>query len=300
LVQSNRALFRLEVVNREIQTRVTFRTRSSEEAREILSPLHVEADVSTYIQSVTFLLKDERYDCLITALSRQGLSHNEYRNWVFEDRELAEAKLLHMIQSGYWGYPQPENDYKSESYDMSEACPICGKPAKQIKPYLVKGPPKFGRNDILALNWTYEFIVTDRLRTLIEDAELEGAEFWPLLNFKARTPLSGYMQLRVVHDLPPMSKSTLFKIVSLRGVKTPCSCGRLGLMLERVGEHGPVSLPRFDRGVLNHAKDFNLTHEWLSEGFDANQWKIVSPRVYRLFKAHNIKGVRFEPVVIEG
>jgi len=265
----------------------------------MLEPLGGRASRDTFIHSITLPVSDEKYRQLMGELAQSGISHNEYRNWVFEDGELDEAEFFDMSPAGYWGYPQPEDNYLNESYDMSTACPACGRGYVQTKPYLIKGRPRFGRNDILAINWTYEFLVAERLRKLLLDAGLDGADFWELTDIKTKTPVPGYYQLLVRNELPPMSPSTRFRKVRLSGDVEPCQCGRLGKALERESEFGPVALIKYRRSSLKAAKDFNKTKEWLSEGFDSTQRKIVSAGVRKLFLANEIKSVRFEPVIIE-
>ncbi|OGS56642.1 MAG: hypothetical protein A3K60_01380 [Euryarchaeota archaeon RBG_19FT_COMBO_56_21] len=284
-----------------IKAKLVFRPETLDRLRTVFDNLGIE--IEEKIDGIAFLfIDDERYARLKDELSRMGIKPFELREKVFSEKELNSAEFLYMGPAGYWGYPQPEErmeDWQRASYDLSTACPLCGFGAVQNIPYLVKREPKFGRNDILALNWTYEFLVTERLRRLIEDASLTGVEFWPLLRYKRKELIQGYYQLFVTNRLPPMSPNT--EIVDLKlpeaGPKR-CSCGRFGRNRALDSVYGVAVPIRYKRGSLKDAKDFNLTSEWLGL-YDARPKRIVSHRVYQLFSAHSIKRVTFEPVIVE-
>jgi len=163
-----------------------------------------------------------------------------------------------------------------------------------VHPFFVKGPPKFGRGDIVALFWVYEFLVTDRLRDIVRQSTPTGADFWPVMDYadsKEKRALKGCWQLRFLNELPPMSPEMKFPHVRLpRDAR--CDCGRIGRNIPRE----PLRYRRVD---LECAKDFNRTHEWLGGGLGTSQLKVVSRRVCEEFKKHGIKGVDFEPITIE-
>ncbi len=284
-----------------IKSRLVFRPEEVDRLRGLFDSLGVE--VEGKIMGIVYLfIDDERYPRLMDELSRMGIRASEIRTKQFPEKELDSAEFLDMGPAGYWGYPQPEDEmdaWQRASYDLSTACPKCGYGAIQDRPFLIKGEPKFGRNDILALNWTYEFLVTDRLRKLIEDAGLTGAEFWPLLRYKKNIPVPGYSQLHVINTLPPMSPNTEIVDSKLPEAHPErCSCGKFGRRRAFDPIFGmPVPI-RYERKSLRDAKDFNLSSEWLGL-FDARPKRIVSHKVYQLFSSYGIKRVVFEPVIVE-
>jgi len=267
----------------------------ADKAAELLRPLGFNADEKTWIQEVSVPFADDRRGLLTHGLKLMGISYTEIEYQEFDETELEAADYLHMTAEAMWGYPQPEDDYEKLVFDPSTSCPKCGQGAKQVKPFMVKGKPGFDKNDIVAMFWTYELLVTEKLRRLIEDAELTGIEFWPLLKYRGGATseeIKGAYQLYFTNELPPMSENTRFEIVPLPRGTQPCSCGKLGRNLR--GEQ-----MRYRRKDLKGAKDFNKTSEWLGGGFGTTQWKVVSHRVYELFTKNKIRGVRFEPVLIE-
>lgn len=274
--------------------RITF-SESADKAISILAPLGFKVDTKTWVQAVTMSSEDERYGMLVEELNKRRIFYHETRGLDFSSAELEQAELLSVIEGAMWGYPEPEDDYQKESYDPSTGCSKCGEGSKQIKPFSIRSRPNFGKNDIVAMFWTYELLVTEKLRKLVEDAGLTGAEFWPLFKYQKGGPserVEGAYQLFVVNELPPMSKNTKFQIVKLPKQASPCSCGKLGRNLQ--GEQ-----MRYRRKDLKDVMDFNKTYEWLGGGFGTTQWKVVSHRIYELFEKNKIRGVRFEPVVIE-
>ena len=284
-----------------IKSRLAFMPEEVDRLRNFFDSMGIEVEEG--IMGIVYLyIDDERYPRLMDELSTMRIKPTEIKDKQFSEEELNSAEFFNMGPAGYWGYPQPEDErdaWQRASYDLSTACPKCGYGAIQNRPFLIRGEPKFGRNDILALNFTYEFLVTDRLKKLIEDASLTGVEFWPLLGYKKNNPVPGFSQLHVVSTLPPMSPN-----MEIVDVKLPeahpdrCTCGKFARNPALDPVYG-VSVPiRYERKSLRDAKDFNLTSEWFGL-FDARPWRIVSRKVYQLFSRNGIRRVAFEPVIIE-
>jgi len=280
----------------KLQVYITFDAKP-DRAHRILDPFGIPVNEKSQSQSATLFVDSEEHISLKESLSKNGIRYLELEKMYFEDEELDRAEYLRMSPAGYWGYPQPEEDfdlYRKESYDVSTRCSVCGNGSIQNRPLLVKGKPRFGRNDILAIHWEYEFIVTDHLKSLIEKKNLTGVDFWPILDYKKKSPVRGYHQLHITNVLPPMSPSTQFEVVTLERLpKSPCSCGKAG---RNLAVHQMI----YRQKDLLNARDFNKTNEWLGGGYGTTQWKVVSARVYQLFKKNNIRRVTFQPVVIEG
>jgi len=267
----------------------------ADRAYELLRPLGFKANESTWIQEVNMPFDDERRRMLTEGLARRGIAYTEMEYQVFEEGELRTADYLHVTGKAMWGYPQPEDGYERESYDVSTACPKCLQGARQVRPFMVKNRPNFGKNDVVTMFWTYDFLFNERIKDLVKDSSLTGAEFWPVFKYRKtglREEVRGAYQLFITSELPPMAADMKFEMVPLpKGVK-PCSCGKLGRNLRG-------TQARYRSKDLRHAMDFNKTYEWLGGGYGTTQWKVVSHRVYDLFTENKIKGVKFEPVIIE-
>lgn len=283
-----------------VESRITFRSEDESEADQILRPVDGGASKDTLIHSVTLDIDSDKYECLVASLSERGITFNEYRDWVFEEEELQAAEFLELSAIGNWGFPQPEDSYRLDVYDSSSGCRICGTGLVQKRPFSVKGKPKFGRNDIMAMNWTYELLVNESLHRLLIDGGFSGMRFMPLIDDSRKLPIEGYYQMAIAHELPPLPADC--------GLRSPIAaddvlhraCAKHLKMLGRESEYGPVSLLRLPRSSVENAMDFNRTHEYLSEGFDAHQWKVVSQKVRRAFIDNDVKGAKFQPVIIHG
>lgn len=275
-----------------IQSRVSFPQSNLEDARMILKPFGFRPDPrpGINIHSATLFTDQPEYKQLIEALRCRGIHYTELKEMLFSEDELASARFLEMRPAGYWGYPQPEDGFVDESYENAGCCPACGRGLVQNRPFLVKGPPRLGRNDILALNWTFEFLVTQYLRDLVVSQGLSGAAFWPLLDYRSRKQVKGFYQLRVEHQMQAMLKTTEFETIDTPDARK-CQHPIVNLRLHQM---------RYLREDLKKAKDFNRTLEWLGGGwFGQTQWKVVSAKVYQLFKKNDIRRVKFLPIIEE-
>jgi len=79
----------------------------------------------------------------------------------FSKREIGLARWLEVQPDWHWSYPQPEDEYQSATYDLSEYCGVCGIGARQKAPFRMRSEPQWGRRGILQLNWVFdEYFVT--------------------------------------------------------------------------------------------------------------------------------------------
>lgn len=111
------------------------------------------------------------------------------------------------------GYPQPEDDYLDSVYDLSEYCAECGVGARQESSFVMKAEPKWGRNGILQMNWSFShyFVRPEVFRELFEPAGLTRRA---VLDSRGR-PLESVVQLvidcsgELRADFAPEAESTL-------------------------------------------------------------------------------------------
>lgn len=282
-----------------MRTRARISFPGNERTTEVISRFGLEMKVSGSggVRALRLFEDDERYHPFIDELRKADAHPITFTEPVFTKKEMQDAEFFEVLPSAQWGYPQPCDDfgYLSVSFHMKSACPICGQGAAQVKPYHLIGPPKFGRNDISTLFWTYDLLITERLRQLIKDASLTGVEFWPLEEHRNKGDggaIDGACQLYVTNELPLASPSTDFPVIRrLPKGRKACQCGRLG-------RNSPVQF-HYKRKDLAGAEDFNKTHEWLGGGFDTSRSTIVRRSVYNLFMENKIKGVKFSAVAIE-
>lgn len=234
-----------------------------------------------------------KYRKLIDELNRYGYKYNETREAVYSEEKIQSAEFYYMCPRAQGEDPQPEDGYIRESYDLSSSCKECGSGMKQKTPFFLKSIPKFGNNDIISMLWTYEFLITERLKKIIHEEHLSVVDFYPLLkydNHKSPENIKRYYQLYISNILPPMSKQTVFPKVQLPKGANPCVCGKIGFNI-------PLQLI-YERESFLNSKDFNKSYEWLGGGFDTSQLVIVNKNVFNAFNEFKIQGVKFEPIII--
>jgi uncharacterized protein YqfB (UPF0267 family) len=266
-----------------------------------MEPRQIETILSSLGISLKFNAKDtmqvfnlftntEEYLKLIEKLQSLGIDYSELTEEVYSQEEIESAEFLQIIPNVYCGYPQPEGEisFREVSYDINSKCPKCEQGKIQNAPLRVL-KPKMGKNDIAALHWIYEFVITFRLKELISVEGLTGCEFWPLIDHRRNTKLDDVYQLFFTRMMPPMSRQT--NIIRADGIEM-CDCGKMGYTIK--------GIPVYERQAINMnaLQDFNKSYEWLGGGKTTWQMQIVSKRVYNLFVKHKIRGVRFEPVKV--
>jgi hypothetical protein len=74
----------------------------------------------------------------------------------FSSTELESAAWLKLDSTSYQGYPQPEDAWREASFDLTGYCPGCHTGARQVRPFIMKKSPPWGRNGILQLHWVYD------------------------------------------------------------------------------------------------------------------------------------------------
>jgi len=262
--------------------------------KDTLQAIEIEVGSSGYIQLTSFL-------------QSRGTKYREQIRKQFLHDELLSAKYLLMDGLADFEYPQPENSYQAACYDMSIACPKCQNGAQQIKPFRLKRLPSertARRNGLLCINWVLEPIIPEALVARLKQAEVTGAEFWPILNRAGNKELDGWSQLYVKNILPPMSAETICeRVKSPEEIEDPwiremlskstdmtwCDCGKLGLI--------PPKEIYYKKSEMNAFADFNKTHEWRGGGRTTWRMFIVSSRAYSVMRSYCDKiDYLFEPI----
>lgn len=217
---------------------------------------------------------------------------------VFTEEELLVAPLLRMVPNAHrGGYPQPEsgereNNYLSCSFDLQSGCPGCSKGLLQNRPLRLSGGVKMGKtNDISGIWWLRDYVVTKKLRDLIEKAGLTGVEFWPIIKHGSGKPFDDLFQLKITGVLPRMSPQTMIKFDPLTNYKFACKYGCGALYVE-----GRIHYRACD---IAEIPDFALTQEWLGSGYEFWRWPFMSHKAYQLFYEKKIKGIRWYPPAID-
>lgn len=269
-----------------IESRIAFHM-SPTEVEQIFKLLGLQTDFSGTLQVVNLFTDSIEYITLIRHLKELAVDYFEVQTNIFSEDELQNAIFLDMLPAAYCGYPEPagEGTYVAVSYDINSGCPKCSKGKNQINPFRIL-KPKMGRNDISAIYWVEEFVITSRLRSLFENADIRGIEYWPILNARGNKVWDNVFQMKVLETLSPMSPEAM-----IPSTVPPCCCGYEGYQIK--------DIPVFDSTVIEQIGDIGKTQEWSGAGYHTRPHIIVSKKFFQLFRKNNIKGVKFQPVRVK-
>lgn len=216
---------------------------------------------------------DTTLNALLQEFEKNNLSVRIDR--LYTAQELLAAELLHLMITGTVGEGR---DHYGTQFDRSQACRGCWTGLIQLNDLIID-KTKMGKKDI-AMTYTGEIVISERLARLIQNAQLKGYEMRPVRHHSNRLRDEPVLyQLLVTHTLPPVAPLTQVY---------PCSiCGRSTLAAFTEIYYLRQDLEQ--RGV----KDFNQTLE-------PPQELIISQRAYHLFLEYKIKGFNVEIVRVLG
>ncbi len=196
----------------------------------------------------------------------------------FTRTELDAALFLHVRPAWHHGYPQPESahTWRQATYDVSDYCASCGIGARQKAPFRMKSEPRWGKRNVLQMNWVFdEYFATPEIfgRTF----EPLGVKSLPVLNAKGTAPLSTVVQIEISATADLRTDGLASEICSV--------CGR-----EKFAhvKRGPSPLPVTMReGLFRSKQQF---------GSDASASALImaSPAAYRALGNAGVKGVSFD------
>lgn len=229
---------------------------------------------------------------------------------LFNKSEVKQAEWLQMFSLGLHGYPQPEDDYREITYDVSQYCDHCGIGGVQNAPFRLRSEPKARHSQFVQLNWVFdEFFVRREARQGLTAAGLTGFDFRPAVIHRKDRPSGEIEQMEILSVLPPALNPIGHQRVTCKErneeweikrrrfpnsrslVEEPNSyCGRVKFHLEHRG------LLRFDRSALAAAPDVVKSHEWFGSGGSAFRLVLVSQRFSRIVLEAKWRGLSFEPV----
>ena len=199
----------------------------------------------------------------------------------FSKQELASAKWLELMANWHHGYPQPDEDvfgYLEGTYDLSEYCRECGTGLKQRAPFQMKGEPKWGRNGILQLNWTFdEYFVTPEV--LVTVFEPHGVGYKEVLNTR-ETELKSVVQLVVEREINIVTEGL--------PAETCARCGRVKYL--------PVTRGPSPALAGEPAGHMVKTREYFGSGGSAHKGVLISQDLANALASENVRGASVRPV----
>jgi hypothetical protein len=198
----------------------------------------------------------------------------------FMPAEKAAALWVELVPSWHRGYPQPEENFAflGATYDLSGHCNVCGVGAKQNAPFRMRKEPRWGRNDVLQLNWVFdEFFVTPRAYRAV--FEPFGVACRPVLDRKGQT-LETVVQLAIT-DHVEIEKHSLRP--------TACeACGRTKFL--------PHTRGPFPALTGTPSAPIARTVEEFGSGSHACRRIVASAPVAAALTSMSIRGLELRPV----
>jgi len=199
----------------------------------------------------------------------------------FSRRELRCACELKIGSDWHYGYPQPEGafGYLTTTFDLTNHCAACGIGKKQSSPFRMKGEPKWGKRQMMQLNWVFDVFFTQP-QTWESVFAPFGIAATQVLNHRTDKPLDTVVQLSIDSDVT---------IPNLDQPSEACpACGRVKFI--------PISRGMFP--ALNGMRGLHLakTQEYFGSGASAWNAVIVSAELYQALDKANVRGVYFSPV----
>lgn len=196
----------------------------------------------------------------------------------FSAEEIAEAPWVAVLPAWHWEYPQPEDEYLEVTYDLSGYCRQCGIGAVQKAPFRMKSEPRWGKNEILQLNWVFgEYFVKPALWKDVFEPRGVGSR--PVLDMDGKRELKTVVQL-----------ATSGEAVVEMGSEAPTRCASCGRAKYLPHVRGP-----FPRVARVPAVPLARTEQWFGSGASAYQVVLASRELVRALSSRKVRGVSFKP-----
>lgn len=196
----------------------------------------------------------------------------------FSAGELEAASWLELVADWHHGYPQPEKDFGYLRVTFDGACPVCGVGRRQVGAFQLKGEPKWGRRNVLQLNWVFdEFFVTPELWSSV--FEPIGVAARPVVDRKGSL-LQAVVQLVVEAEVDVETDGLARQV-----------CDACGQAKFAAPTRGFSPEPRDLGGSVPMAR----SRQWFGSGARAFREVLVSQELRRSLAATGLSGASFRP-----
>jgi len=219
----------------------------------------------------------------------------------YEKADIDRAEWF-IVSTGEYQYPQPEDGYLNETFNLENYCDLCGIGKFQNVPFRLKTEPKQPNNQFWGLHWEFEPIfIRQETRNILEKEQIKGIRFSQPVLHKKNIPVKGFYQVHIDTILSKgfdsyNTKTITCKINNEEGCNTnPVSkcCGRIKFHHPMIGGY------LFDKKIFNPGIDIVESYEYFGSGGCANRLQIVSKRLKQLVEKNKLKGLLFIPIVHE-
>jgi hypothetical protein len=199
----------------------------------------------------------------------------------FSEDEINNANFFAIAPNWHFGYPQPENGfgYLKITYNSIMSCNKCGIKPKQIAPFSIKKSPKWGKRNIVQLNWIFdEFFISGNLKLQLE-RECSKLNFKVVNKFRTKCQLDDIFQLDITQTVD-LDMSTVTKF-------------------ERCKVCNQIKYLPHTRGFFPYPTDdyFNIAHsiQCFGSGHEARHAVLINKNIYDLFNRIGVIGISYIP-----
>jgi hypothetical protein len=218
----------------------------------------------------------------------------------YTEEEIAAAEWV-VVEVGEFQYPQPEDAYLSQTYDLSDYCRRCGQGLVQSHPFRLKREFSQRQARFLGLHWVLdEVFVRPEVKRTFERAQVSGVTYAEVIHHKTGQPLQNVYQMKINEIAPPgLITDQLFR-VSCRANNEEFWEGPAGLSREgsivpycgRVKYHYPRTRPfQFRSNALADLPDFAKSGEYHGSGAAAFRLIMARARVLSIVRSAGLKGL---------
>ena len=201
----------------------------------------------------------------------------------FTKNELENATYMNLVSSWHYSYPMPDEDsgYLLITYDADSGCDKCGIGLRQKAPFRMKAEPKWGKKQILQLNWVFDefFVSPEAYEAVFKPFGIRSRE---VVHHKSERPLRSILQL--ITD----SSGTIPLEIERPFDETCPKCCRGKFHMNSRG-----FFPKLKGATNEHI--FRTT-EFFGSGGSAWRAVIASDKIYQAMVDFDLKGVGFVPL----
>jgi len=198
----------------------------------------------------------------------------------FTKTEMEHADFFAIHPSWHFEYPQPKENfvYEAITYNPENVCKNCGIKLKPINSFEIKKNPKWGKRNIVQLNWIFdEYFVSCNLKNQLE--KNSDIKFKSVNNYKTKIILDDIFQINIYEYIDlNMPAGTDFEQCKI--------CKQIKY------------LPH-TRGFFPSPKssNFTITHSVQSFGSACNSYHavLINKDIYNLFNRIGVNGISYTP-----
>jgi len=199
----------------------------------------------------------------------------------FTKKEVDGADFFAISPKWHFEYPQPEDDFEYEliTYDPTMVCSKCGAKFKQIAPFSIKRSPKWGKRNIVQLNWVFDvYFISGSLKAQLEN-ECNELNFMNVNKYKTKEYFDDIFQLDINQTVDlDMSSVTTYKLCD--------ACKQKKYLPHTRG---------FFPSPVNG--DFTIAYstQYFGNVYEARHAVLINKKIYNLFNKIGVNGIYYTP-----